>query len=208
MPPRRVRRGPPRAKADITNAYAIARYRVTTAFSAGAGVSAWRPTYLLSQVSSVPDSMLDYTLRTNPSLDLALSLPSGLSLFNTLSVRSSVDGFAKEYSNYTSVNQANLFGQGVSARATLLWNATMFAKTKGIGAALQRAVAGFADATVRYQWNQNEYSRWAGSSTTHTAGIDLLFYLAPGVSAWASAERLMGDDINTTTLSVDIGWRF
>jgi hypothetical protein len=152
--------------------------------------------------------MLDYTLRTSPSVDLSLSLPSGTTLFNTFSARSTTEGFGKEYSDYLTVNQANLLETGVSARLSALFNATLYAKTKGAGLSLQRTVANLVDATVRYQWYRHDYSRWAGTSTTHTAGLDLLIFAGSGVSVWTSAERLMGDDLNTTSLSVDIGWRF
>jgi hypothetical protein len=195
-------------RAVLSNLYGSVHYKASPAVALGLGISAWRPTYAFSSVAAVPDSMLDYTLRTSPSLDLSLSLPAGISLFNTYSARSSAEGFGKEYSDYASVNFGNLFNQGLSARGSFSLNSTIYAKMRGAGGALQRAFGGFLDATVRYQWYRYEYSRWGGTNTTNTAGVDLMVYAVRSVTFWGSVERLMSTDINTTSVSVDIGWRF
>lgn len=195
-------------QAMLSNLYSSVRYRASRVVAVGVGVSAWRPTYAFSSVAAVPDSMLDYTLRTSPSADLSLTFPAGISLYNTFSARSSAGGFGKEYSNYTSVNAGNLFSQGLSARASFSLNRTLYADMRGIGGSLQKTFAAFLDATIRYQWNRYEYTRWGGVNATNTAGIDLMVFALPSVTLWGSVERLMSAEINTTSLSVDIGWRF
>ncbi len=196
------------AHPSLSNLYSSVRYRISQSVSAGVGVSAWRPTYAFSTVASIPDSQLDHTLRTSPSANVSVLFPSGISVYDTYSTRSSDGGFGKEYSNYSSLNVANLWGQGLSARGSLSFNTTAFARMRGLGGALQRSFLGFADATVRYQWYRYEYTSFTGVTTSKTAGFDLMISAFPALTFWGSLERMMSKDANTTSVFLDIGWRF
>ena len=144
----------------------------------------------------------------SPTANVSVLLPSGMSFYDTYSTRSSDGGFGKEWSNYSSLNAGNLFGQGLSARGSLSFNATAFARIRGLGGALQKSFLGFADATVRYQWYRYEYASFVGVSTSKTAGFDLMISAFPALTLWGSLDRMMSRDANTTSVFLDIGWRF
>lgn len=195
-------------KPALTSLFANVSYRVTDFLSAGAGMTAFRPYYSFSTVVGIPDSLLDRTLQSGASLSANLFLPGGVSLFNSYTPRSSVDGFGKEYLNNAAVSVSNLFGRGITVRGTTTSNKTAGTRTTGFGGSVQSSILSIVAWTLRYQEYRYAIRQTEQITNSHSLGADLNVFLGRSLAMWGTVERFTGFGAGGYSVIGEIDWRF
>jgi len=193
--------------AKLTNLYGSVNYRFTDVLSLGAGITAWRPFYQYSYVTTTPDSLLDETLRTSPSINIQLNFIPGIMFYTTYAPRSSTDGFGAEYNRNSSFGISNLFGQGIYLRTSMITNVTFFTRMNTYLGSVQRSIL-FADVTVRYQYDDMKIPSSDINQPTKVWGIDCLMAITRSLSFYGTVEHSTNISIITTTVLSQLSYRF
>ncbi len=192
----------------LTNLFSNINYRFSPMFTFGLGYNSYRSTYSYSSVQSLPDSMLDKTSRGNMNVNANFYLPYGISIYNTYSPRTSIEGFGREFSNYSSISISNLFGQGISARTSFNINSTLLSRTFGIGGSLQKTFGSLFDISARFQTYSHNIKQIDETRRTQSFGIDCMTFFLERLTVWGSIEWLNGSNTNGYNVFADVSWRF
>ena len=193
--------------AKLTNLYGSINYRITDFLSLGAGITAWRPFYQYSYVSVTPDSLLDQTLRTSPSVNLQLNAVPGIMLYTTYAPRTSADGFGAEFNRNTSLGISNLFGQGMYLRASMITNVTSFTRMNTYLGSIQKTFL-FADLTLRYQYDDLTIPSSDLQQPTKVWGMDCLMTITKSLTLLGTIEHTTNFSVITTTVLSQLSYRF
>lgn len=192
----------------LTNLFASANYRFSPFISAGLGFGAFRPSYAFSSVRTVPDSLLDNTMNSSINASVNLYLPGRIIISNTLSPRSSEDGFGKEYSNYTSIAVTNLLNEGFTIRGAMTVSATLLTRIHGYAGYIQKTLVGHLDIAARFQTTTNRMLQFNEKASVNTIGLDVISFLVRELTVWLSLERTYGTDTNGYNVFTELSWRF
>ena len=191
----------------VSSALFMVNYRVAYFLTLGIGADASRPVYPFVSVQSLPDSMLDHTLRSGSTLSLNLSLANGLGWYNTYTPRSSDAGFGKDYTNYSSLYWSNAFSSGVTIRATHTLTSNSFTTARGYGVNIQRNILGL-DLSMRYQQSTYDIVQLGESNLGQTYGADIMTLLTSRVSWVMSFDAIRGYGSTMNAVFTELSWRF
>jgi hypothetical protein len=193
---------------SLTTLYMTVNHRVTSFLTLGIGGDASRPFYNFSSVRNVPDSLLEQRLRGGANLNVSLSLPAGIMIYDTYTPRSSESSFGAEYSNYSAVNFANILSTGVGFRSNLNVNSNAYTRSVGYGANIQRNFEGLVDVTIRYQQYTYTIKQTSQRDRSYTVGGDLLVSLTRQLVLMTSYDRLDGYGTISHTIFAELSFRF
>jgi hypothetical protein len=182
-------------------------YRFSDIFSAGIGVDASRPMYLLSSTQSIPDTLLDRKLRSGISFSGGIYFWNGAGVYNTFTSRFSDEGFGKDYSNSSSIYFSNIMKTGTMIRLNYFLNENVLTFTQGYGINMQRNILGI-DCGIRYQRNHSDIRQFTQTNTTTTFGIDIGAMISPQITLVGSFDALQGLGSNSKSLFFELSWRF
>jgi hypothetical protein len=191
----------------VSSALFMVNYRLADFLTLGIGADASRPVYPFVSVQSLPDSMLDHTLRSGATLSFNLSLANGLGLYNTYTPRSFDAGFGKDYTNYSSMYWSNAFSSGVMIRATHTLTSNSFTTARGYGVNIQRNILGL-DLSVRYQQSTYDIVQLGESNLSQTFGADIMARLTDRVSWLMSYDAIRGYGSTMNAVFTELSWRF
>jgi hypothetical protein len=191
----------------VSSALFMVNYRLSDFLTLGIGADASRPVYPFVSVQSLPDSMLDHTLRSGATLSFNLSLANGLGMYNTYTPRSFDAGFGKDYTNYSSLYWSNAFSSGVMIRATHTLTSNSFTTARGYAVNIQRNILGL-DLSVRYQQSTYDIVQLGESNLSQTYGADIMALLTSRVSWVMSFDAIRGYGSTMNAVFTELSWRF
>jgi len=192
----------------LTTAYMTLNYRLSNLVSVGVGGDASRPMFLYSSIRSVPDSLLDRSLRGGASVNLQVRLAGGISVFNTYTPRSSSRGFARDFSDNLAVSLTDVASTGMNVRTSGSLNRNEFAHSIGYGVAAQRSILNLFDLTIRFQRYVYTVQRTDSRNTSTTFGTDAMIPLGSMLAFYASYDRLDGSGTTSHTVFGELSVRF
>jgi len=195
-------------KPSLTSMYVNLNYRLNSLLTVGVGADASRPFYTYSLIQNIPDAFLDFRLRSGVSVSLTLSLPGGVTLFETFSPRNSESGFGREYSNVASFSFTDILSSGLNVRTNMNHNSNEFTDARGYGFNLQRNFLSVVDVGMRYQQYNYTVSQVGQRYLSRTLGGDLLVSISSALSIMVSYEKLDNDGASSRSLFAEFSVRF
>lgn len=184
-----------------------ANYRFSDVITSGISVDASRPVYSLASNKTIPDSLLDKTLRSGCSFNVNLSLWRGSGLYNVYTLRFGELGFGKEYSNSSSLYYTNVAKSLVNVRMNYQINENLYTMTHGYGVNVQRNFFG-VDLGLRFQQNRSKILQIRTTNTTTTLGADISVFLNNQLTLMGSFDSMRGLGSNSRSLFMELSRRF
>ena len=192
----------------LTSMFVNVSYRFSRALTIGVGGEASRPVLPFSSVRNIPDSLLDYRLKSGVSLNVGIFLPGGVSISDTYSPRNADGGFGKEYANIASVGLSDILSSGITVRSNITNTSNAFTNSTGYGAHAQRNIIGIFDVSVRYQRYGYKIRGSNRSDHSTTVGADLLVSLTRQLALMTSYDNLSGFGSRSHSIFTELTLRF
>jgi hypothetical protein len=192
---------------SVSTAMATLYYAFTDFLTLGLGTDASRSVYPFSSVRSIPDSLLDRTLRSGVTITVHVTPMRGINFNNTYSPRSSRESFGREYTNISAFYISNVFSSGAQIRGTFSISENEYTHSQGYGINLQRNLFG-VDAVLRYQRTRYRINQVSESTNAETLGADLMVFFARQLSMITSFDSVRGYGMNYYTVFTELSWRF
>ncbi len=196
-----------RLSPSISLGSATLNYRLTNFLTLGLGADASRAVFPFSTVRSIPDSLLDRTLRSGASVSLNVTLMNGVNLFNTYSPRSAAGGFGSDYLNNSAIFLNNVLSSGATIRAMYTMNENEFTSSRVYGVNVERTFFGIS-LSFRYQQNQYRLLQLNQNNTGQTLGGDLMALISSHLSFITSVDAMRGFGANSYSVFSELSWRF
>jgi hypothetical protein len=193
---------------SLTSLFVNVNYRIAQALTVGVGGDASRSVFVFSSIRSIPDSLLERSLRSGMNVSFSLFLPGGFSVSNTYAPRTSKSAFGRDYSNNSSIGIANILSTGIGIRSNINVNANDYTDSFGYGFNLQRHFADLLDLTLRYQEYKYTVKQISQRDRSRTFGADLLLTLSRRLGVLASYDRLLGYGADSHSLFTELTVRF
>lgn len=192
----------------LTNLSANVSYPIVNflALSVGADVSRSYSDYSL--IRTMPDSLLDRTMRGGVSMGIRLFTTRGISFMNTYTPRSSPEGFGNDYSNNSTLMFSNVFSTGLMLRTSVNLSSNQYSSSKGIGVNVEKSIIDAVQLSLSYQHSKYTIKSLEETDDNLSYVIDALWFVSRDVSLSVNYNYLDGFGRISRNVFTELSYRF